>query len=78
VAVVLVPAGESAPSPFGGGAGAEIAEFPGAAIAIFADDASLAAFGPNPLDPACRIPSALAGREQGRREAAALAEFLGA
>ena len=77
-AVVLVPAGESAPSPFGGGAGAEIAAFPGAAIAVFADDTSLAAFGPNPLDPACRIPSALAGREQGRREAAALAEFLGA
>ena len=34
---------------------------------------SLAAFGPNPLDPACRIPSANAGRAQGRREAAAVA-----
>ena len=39
---------------------------------------SLAAFGRNPLDPACRKPSALAGRNQGRRMAAAVADFLGA
>jgi NTE family protein len=74
--VVLVPSGENSPSPFGTGAGAEIAEFPGATLAVFADDAALAAFGRNPLDPACRIPSALAGREQGRREADCVARFL--
>lgn len=76
-AVVLVPSGIDAPSPFGAGPAAEVSSFPGAAFAVFADADSLAAFGPNALDPGCRIPSALAGREQGRREAAALARFLG-
>jgi NTE family protein len=75
--VVLVPSGESVPSPFGGGTAAEIAEFPGETLAVFADDAALVAFGRNPLDPACRIPSAHAGRDQGRREAHRVARFLG-
>lgn len=76
-AVVLVPSGVDAPSPFGAGPAAEVSAFPGVAFAVFADGDSLAAFGPNALDPGCRIPSALAGREQGRREAANLARFLG-
>lgn len=76
-AVVLVPSGIDAPSPFGAGPAAEVSSFPGAAVAVFADADSLAAFGPNALDPGCRVPSALAGREQGCREAAALARFLG-
>lgn len=76
-AVVLVPSGIDAPSPFGAGPAAEVSSFPGAAFAVFADADSLAAFGPNALDPGCRVPSALAGREQGCREAAALARFLG-
>jgi NTE family protein len=76
-AVVLVPSGASAPSPFGAGVGEEVAAFGGAALGVFADEESLAAFGRNPLDPACRKPSALAGREQGRRIAATVAEFLG-
>lgn len=76
-AVVLVPSGVDAPSAFGAGPAVEISSFPGAAFAVFADRDSLAAFGPNALDPGCRIPSALAGREQGRREAAAVARFLG-
>lgn len=75
--VVLVPSGVDAPSPFGAGPAAEVSAFPGAAFAVFADADSLAAFGPNALDPNCRIPSALAGRGQGRREAAAIARFLG-
>jgi NTE family protein len=78
VAVVLVPSGRSVPSPFGGGAAEEVAAFGGLTFGVFADDESLAAFGPNPLDPACRSPSARAGREQGRRAAAAVADFLGA
>jgi NTE family protein len=78
VAVVLVPSGRSAPSPFGGGAAEEVDAFGGAAFGVFADDESIAAFGPNPLDPACREPSALAGREQGRRIADAVTDFLGA
>ncbi|MCX2933004.1 patatin-like phospholipase family protein [Mycobacterium sp. CVI_P3] len=75
-AVVLVPASETAPSPFSSGTAAEIAGFGARTLAVFADDASLAAFGRNPLDPRCRVPSALAGRDQGRRIAAAVTEFL--
>lgn len=78
VAVVLVPSGRSTPSPFGGGAAEEVDAFGGSAFGVFADDESIAAFGPNPLDPACRKPSALAGREQGRRIAVAVTGFLGA
>lgn len=75
-AVVLVPSGEFAPSPFGDGTAAEIAAFGARTFAVYADEASLSAFGPNPLDPRCRIPSALAGRAQGRRVAGAVTEFL--
>ena len=77
VAVVLVPAGESAPSAFGAGPALEIKGFRGAALGVFADEESLAAFGPNALDPNCRPACARAGRAQGRREAAAVAAFLG-
>ena len=76
VAVVLVPSGRSSPSPFGGGAAGEVDAFCGSSFGVFADDASLEAFGKNPLDPECRRPSALAGREQGRRLAPAVADFL--
>lgn len=76
VAVVLVPSGADAPSPFGPGPAAEIAAFAGRTFTVFADDDCLAAFGPNPLDPRCRVASAAAGREQGRREAAAVARFF--
>ena len=77
VAVVLSPSGVDTPSPFGAGTAAEIAAFTGTTFAVFADDDSLVAFGPNPLDPGCRIGSAVAGRDQGRREAASIARFLG-
>jgi NTE family protein len=78
VVVVLVPSGRSTPSPVPDGAAEEVDAFAGSTFGVFADDQSLAAFGPNPLDPACRKPSAVAGREQGRRVAAAVADFLGA
>ena len=74
--VVLVPSGKGAPSPFGRDPAAEVDSFPGRAFGVFADEEALAAFGPNPLDPACREPSARAGRAQGRRVAAAIADFL--
>ncbi|BBX63087.1 hypothetical protein MSAS_22610 [Mycobacterium saskatchewanense] len=77
-AVVLVPSGADSPSPFGDGPAAEISAFPGDTLGVFADQESLAAFGPNPLDPRCRVHSARAGRAQGRREAAAVARFVGA
>ena len=74
--VVLVPSGKGAPSPFGPDPAVEVDGFPGRSLGVFADDDALAAFGPNPLDPACREPSARAGRAQGRRVAAEIAEFL--
>jgi NTE family protein len=42
---------------------------------VHADEASLTAFGTNPLSPATRGPSARAGRELGRAQAAELARF---
>lgn len=75
-AVVLVPSAADSPSPFGAGAATEVASFDGAGLGVFADDASLEAFGPDPLDPDCRIPSAHAGRDQGRRYAPKIAAFL--
>ncbi|WP_197376706.1 patatin-like phospholipase family protein [Mycolicibacterium baixiangningiae] len=75
-AVALVPSGRSSPSPFGSGAVAEVDGFAAPTFGIFADDEALAAFGPNPLDPACRVPSAEAGRAQGRRVAADVVGFF--
>jgi len=67
VAIALVPSGVDSPSPWGSAAAEEIDAFSGATLAVFADSESVAAYGPNPLDPACRVPSAEAGRVQGRR-----------
>lgn len=67
-AVLLVPAG--------GGIGAEIKAFEGRVCAVLADDEAIRAFGNNPLNPSCRVPSAHAGRELGRRQASAISEFL--
>lgn len=76
-AVALVPSAPASPSLFGGGGAGEVADYPnGAAFGVFADGAAVAAFGANPLDPACRVPSAWAGRAQGRSQAAAVAGFL--
>jgi NTE family protein len=77
VVVALVPTQADSPSPFGSGAADDIASFGGRKLALFADDDAVMAFGANPLDPACRMPAAHAGREQGRRWAGAVAEFLG-
>lgn len=76
VVVALLPQGRTSPSPFGTGAVEEVDNFSGSVLGVFADDESLAAFGRNPLDPACRGPSALAGRLQGRRVAGQIADFL--
>ena len=76
VVVVLVPSGKGAPSPFGADPAIEVDTFGGRALGVFADDDSLTAFGPNPLDPACREPCVRAGRAQGRRVAAEVAEFV--
>jgi NTE family protein len=77
--VMLAPTASPGVSPFGRSLADELAQHrAGPAIGIFADDASIAAFGRNPLDPDCRAPSAIAGRQQGRRTAAQLAALLGA
>lgn len=47
----------------------------GRVLALYADEASVAAFGTNPLSPTTRRPAALVGRELGRRSAAAVAAF---
>ena len=50
---------------------------PGRVNVVYADAASVASFGMNPLDPAARRPAALAGREVGRRVASEIADFWG-
>ena len=75
-AVVLVPAVADSVSVFGPGPGADVKSFAGRVCGVFADDESIAAFGADALDPACRVPSAQAGRAQGRRVAADVAAFL--
>ncbi len=75
VVVALIPQGLSSPSPFGTAARDEVTAR--GAFGVFADDESLAAFGDNPLDPACRVPSGHAGRRQGRGIAAQIADHLG-
>ncbi|QHC66915.1 patatin-like phospholipase family protein [Rathayibacter sp. VKM Ac-2759] len=45
---------------------------------VYADEASVAAFGPNSLDPAVRAASAEAGRAQGARIASRIAALVGA
>lgn len=50
---------------------------PGRVHVVYADAASIASFGTNPLDPAARKQAALAGREVGRGVAAEVAAFWG-
>lgn len=75
--VMLAPTAEPGLSPFGPSLADELSDprFD-RRLGVFADDPSIAAFGRNPLDPECRAPAAAAGREQGRRCAEAVAEFL--
>jgi NTE family protein len=75
--VMISPTAEPGLLPFGGSLADELANHrAGPVFGIFADQTSMAAFGPNPLDPACRASSACAGRDQGHRVATQLAAFL--
>ena len=49
---------------------------PASSALIVPDEASIRAFGRNPLDPATRVPAARAGRNQGAAEAERIAAFL--
>ncbi|MEU2004043.1 patatin-like phospholipase family protein [Rhodococcus sp. NPDC019627] len=76
--VVLAPATEPGPYLLGGSLLIEITSMTGSdVLPVFADAAAVGAFGTNPLAPSTRAPAALAGRDQGRRAAAQLGEFLG-
>jgi NTE family protein len=75
--VMLAPTAAPGESPFGQSLADEAAAHPGPVLSVFADAASVRAFGPDPLDPACRPASAQAGRAQGRRYAARVADLLG-
>lgn len=73
--LILNPLGEAA-NYFGIGPAAEAAalEREGSRVLVIGPDAaSIAATGPNPLDPATRKPSALTGRAQGRELASSVA-----
>jgi NTE family protein len=75
--LVIQPAPADAPQPFGSLADELALLKPAATAVISADQASVEAFGTNPLSPATRAPAAAAGRAVGRAEAAALAAFWG-
>jgi NTE family protein len=73
--LVVAPALPGAPQG-PGDLDAELAALgPAEALVIWADEASVAAFGNNPLSPETRGPAARAGRTVGRDRAPAVAEF---
>lgn len=71
--LVITPARPGQPAPFDQLDGEIEALKPGRAQVIYADDASVAAFGTNPLSSATRPPAAAAGRAIGQEHAAAVA-----
>jgi len=73
--LIITPTSADAPSPWGDPEGELERLRPADVRVVHADEASLAAFGTNPLSPATRGPSARAGRELGRAQAAELARF---
>lgn len=73
--LVIVPSLAGVPDPFGK-LDQEIELLrPASVLPIFADEASMAAFGTNPLSPATRPPAANAGRDIGRSRAVEVAAF---
>jgi NTE family protein len=75
--LVVEPAPADVPQPLGNLDDEIEALRPGEAYVIWADQASVDAFGTNPLSPATRGPAARAGRAVGRAQAKAVAEFWG-
>jgi NTE family protein len=74
--LIITPTLPGAPPLLAGDLDAEIAALaPGEAFVINADEASVAAFGTNPLSPATRPPAVASGRAVGRRVAGAVAAF---
>ncbi|MEP6799412.1 MAG: patatin-like phospholipase family protein [Lapillicoccus sp.] len=78
IVVILTPTVANAPAMRGRSLDDEIVDLGAAAIyVVHADEASVAAFGANPLSPTTRKPSALAGREIGRQMAPQVATVWG-
>lgn len=78
VVLVLTPTVQGAPTLLGRSLEDEVVDLGAAAIqVVHADEASVAAFGTNSLSPATREPSALAGREVGRRVAGQVGTIWG-
>jgi NTE family protein len=73
--LVIEPALEDGPQPLGNLDDEIAALRPGETYVIWADQASVEAFGTNPLSPATRGPAARAGRAIGCTHAKALADF---
>jgi NTE family protein len=73
--LVIVPSLADQPNPFSRLDEEIKALAPASVLAVYANAASMAAFGTNPLSPATRGPSARAGREVGRSRAAEVAAF---
>jgi NTE family protein len=73
--LVLAPMAGFVPNPLGPDRADELAGCTGRVLVVDADEASTAAFGANPLDPATRGPSAAAGRAQAATVAAAVREL---
>jgi NTE family protein len=75
--LVITPALPTAPQPWGS-LDDEIAQLSPADVrVVYADDASAAAFGSNPLSPSTRGPSAREGRKIGRAQADVVGSFWG-
>jgi NTE family protein len=75
--LVIIPALDGQPEPFGK-LDDEIESLrPGQVLVVHADQASAAAFGTNPLSPLTRPPAARAGRDIGLAKAAEVAAFWG-
>jgi NTE family protein len=73
--LVITTSQRDVPQPWGN-LGDEIERLsPAAVYIVYANDASVAAFGNNPLSPSTRRPAAREGREIGRAEAAAIESF---
>jgi NTE family protein len=73
--LVIIPALKGQPEPFGHLDDEVESLRPGQALVVYADQASVAAFGTNPLSPLTRPPAARAGREIGLAKAAEVAAF---
>jgi NTE family protein len=73
--LVITPSPAAAPQPWGD-LGDEIEQLSPADVrVVYANEASVASFGTNPLSPSTRSPAAREGREIGRAEAAGIGSF---